>query len=124
MQGPKKELQSLLASEGLLGAGTGWNVTAPPDWQEMDWIHSVMYQAFYDEVVKQPADLLNIAAMEKKYRCGAGRYGAAVQAHSPSSRVQLNSGWLGPGADGGTQRRHACRGGPPAGRCQARSPHS
>lgn len=63
--GSKAATYALLRSEGLLGPS--WNVTGE-SYTEMPWIQTVMYNAFYPEVVKVPADLLKVKQMEKQYR--------------------------------------------------------
>jgi FAD/FMN-containing dehydrogenase len=64
--GPKEELARVLSEEGLLGKNTPWKAVAT--YEEMDWVHTIMYQSGFGDIVKKPVDMLNIAAMEKKYR--------------------------------------------------------
>jgi FAD/FMN-containing dehydrogenase len=64
--GTKEELERVLSEDGLLGKNTPWKAT--PKYEEMDWIHTVMYQSGFGDIVKKPLDMLKIEAMEKKYR--------------------------------------------------------
>ncbi|PSC74596.1 reticuline oxidase [Micractinium conductrix] len=58
--GTKADCQALLVAEGVTSGG--WKLNSF-SYKEMTWIQSVIENAWYD-VIKKPADMLNVAALE------------------------------------------------------------